>query len=90
MVSAWPLAAIVFTDIVTDGTMQGPSIASTRQIAEATRVPVVASGGVGTLDDLRALCRLPIQGAIVGKALYEEAFTLSQALAILEGGSSDI
>jgi len=84
-VSAWPLAAIVFTDIDTDGTMGGPSIASTRQIAEATRVPVVASGGVGTLDDLRALRKLPVQGAIVGKALYEEAFTISRALAVLEG-----
>lgn len=83
-VSDWPLAAIVYTDIATDGTLAGPNLEATRQLAEATHVPVVASGGVGTLDDLRALRRLPIQGAIVGKALYEKRFTLAEALATFE------
>ena len=83
-VTDWPLAAIVYTDIATDGTLQGPNIPATREIAEATDVPVVASGGVGTLDDLRALKELPIQGAIVGKALYEDAFTIDQAIEAFE------
>ena len=83
-VTDWPLAAIVYTDIATDGTLQGPNIPATREIAEATDVPVVASGGVGTLDDLRALRELPIQGAIVGKALYEDAFTIDQAIEAFE------
>ncbi len=83
-VTDWPLAAIVYTDIATDGTLKGPNVEATRQIAEATHVPVVASGGVGTLDDLRALRELPIQGAIVGKALYEDAFTIDEAIKAFE------
>lgn len=83
-VTDWPLAAIVYTDIATDGTLKGPNIPATREIAEATDVPVVASGGVGTLDDLRALRELPIQGAIIGKALYENAFTIDQAIEAFE------
>ncbi len=86
-VTDWPLAAIVYTDIATDGTLKGPNVEATRQIAEATHVPVVASGGVGTLDDLRALRELPIQGAIVGKALYEDAFTIDEAIEAFEGDS---
>jgi phosphoribosylformimino-5-aminoimidazole carboxamide ribotide isomerase len=83
-VTDWPLAAIVYTDIATDGTLQGPNIDATREIAQATHVPVVASGGVGTLDDLRALRKLPIQGAIVGKALYEDQFTIKEAIEAFE------
>lgn len=83
-VTDWPLAAIVYTDIATDGTLQGPNIEATRLIAESTHVPVVASGGVGTLDDLAALRKLPIQGAIVGKALYEDQFTIEEALEAFE------
>ena len=83
-VNDWPLAAIVYTDIATDGTLKGPNIQATREIAEATHVPVVASGGVGSLDDLIALKELPIQGAIVGKALYENKFTIDQAIQAFE------
>lgn len=83
-VSGWPLAAIVYTDIATDGTMKGPNVPATRAMAEATKVPVVASGGVGTLAHLRALRGLPIQGAIVGRAIYECAFTVEDAIAALE------
>ena len=83
-VSPFPLAAIVYTDIATDGTMQGPNVEQTRAVAQATDVPVVASGGVGTLEHLRALRQLPIQGAIIGRALYEGAMTIHQALAAFE------
>ncbi len=85
-VTDWPLAAIVYTDIATDGTLAGPNIPATRQMAEATKVPIVASGGVGRLEHLRALRDLPIQGAIVGRALYDGAFTIEQALETLEHG----
>lgn len=85
-VSDWPLAAIVYTDIATDGTLKGPNVEATREMAEATHTPIVASGGVGTLEHLRALRDLPIQGAIVGKAIYENAFTVDQAVAVLEKG----
>ena len=84
-VSTWPLAAIIYTDITTDGTMQGPNLPATAALAATTKIPVVASGGVGTLDHLRALRRLPLAGVIVGKALYEARFTVAQALAVLEG-----
>lgn len=84
-VSDWGLAAIVYTDIATDGTLAGPNIPATLQVAQATRIPVVASGGVGTLEHLRALRQLPVQGAIVGRALYDGAFTIEQALAAFEG-----
>lgn len=83
-VSDWPLAAIVYTDIATDGTMKGPNIPETLNIAQKTKVPVVASGGVGTLDHLRALKQLPIQGAIIGRALYEGVFDVKQAVEALE------
>ena len=83
-VSNWPLAAIVYTDIDVDCTLAGPNIDATRKLAEATHVPVVASGGVGTPEHLRTLRKLPIQGVIVGKALYEGAFDVRQALQTLE------
>jgi len=85
-VRGWNLAAIVYTDIATDGTLAGPNLGATRAVTMATDVPVVASGGVGTLDHLRALRQLPLQGAIVGRALYDGAFTIDQALEVLERG----
>lgn len=85
-VRGWPLAGIVFTDIATDGTLQGPNYESTRELAMATTVPVIASGGVGTLEHLRLLRELPIYGAIVGRALYDGAFTIEQAIGVLERG----
>ena len=83
-VNDWPLAAIVYTDIATDGMMTGPNLDATRAMAEATHVPIVASGGVGTLDHLKQLRDLPLQGVIVGRAIYEKAFTAKDALAVLE------
>jgi len=86
-VTDWPLAAIVFTDIAADGTLAGPNVESTRRIAEATKIPIVSSGGVGTLEHLRTLRQLPLQGAIVGRALYDGAFTLDEALHAFEHGA---
>jgi len=80
----WPLAAVIYTDIATDGTMAD----TTSQLAKATDVPVVASGGVGSLDHLRTLRSLPIQGAIVGRALYEGAFSIDEAIDVFEGDES--
>ncbi|MDX1564570.1 MAG: 1-(5-phosphoribosyl)-5-[(5-phosphoribosylamino)methylideneamino]imidazole-4-carboxamide isomerase [Phycisphaeraceae bacterium] len=83
-VSGWPLAAIVYTDIETDGTLAGPNLEATERIARTTDVPVVASGGVGKIEHLLALRRLPIEGAIVGRALYDGAFTIEEALEAFE------
>ena len=73
----------VLTDVAKDGTMQGPNLALLKEVAAATHAPIIASGGVSTLDDIRALRELTsigIEGSIVGKALYAGAFTLEEAL----------
>ena len=73
----------VVTDVTKDGTLQGPNIELLRQVAERTEKPVVASGGISSLDDIAALRELVphgVEGAIVGKALYAGAFTLAAAL----------
>lgn len=85
VVNDWPLAAIVYTDIARDGMLTGPNIQATGDLARACRVPIIASGGVGELTDLQALCGLPLRGVIVGRALYENRFTVEQALATLKG-----
>lgn len=77
-------ARYVVTDVRRDGTLTGPNLELLRQVCAATDRPVVASGGVSSLDDLRALAELVpagVEGAIVGKALYAGAFTLPEALA---------
>ncbi len=73
---------IICTDVARDGMLQGPDLDGLRQMAEQTGLKVIASGGVSSLDDLRALAALPgIEGAIVGQALYTGAFTLPEAIA---------
>ena len=76
-------ARYVVTDVTKDGTLRGPNTDLLRQVCSRTQAPVIASGGVSSLDDLRALRQLVpvgVEGAIVGKALYAEAFTLAEAL----------
>jgi 1-(5-phosphoribosyl)-5-[(5-phosphoribosylamino)methylideneamino] imidazole-4-carboxamide isomerase/N-(5'phosphoribosyl)anthranilate isomerase len=76
-------ARYVVTDVHRDGTLTGPNLDLLRNVCAATDKPVVASGGVSSLDDLRALATLTVEGvegAIVGKALYAGAFTLPEAL----------
>src|SRR4051794_3942203 len=76
----------VVTDITKDGTMRGPNLDLLREVCARTDAPVIASGGVSTLDDLRALATLEplgVEGVIAGKALYAGAFTVAAALAVL-------
>jgi phosphoribosyl isomerase A len=76
----------VVTDVHRDGTLTGPNLDLLREVCARTGQPVVASGGVSTLDDLRALAALEpagVEGVIVGKALYAGAFTVPEALAVL-------
>ena len=81
------VAAIIYTDINRDGAMQGPNVEATAELANAVSIPVIASGGVSSLDDLRALkeCGAPLDGAISGRALYDGAFELGAALDLLKG-----
>jgi phosphoribosyl isomerase A len=76
-------ARYVVTDVTKDGTLRGPNLDLLRDVCDRTSKPVIASGGVSSLDDLRALAGLVehgVEGAIVGKALYARAFTLEEAL----------
>ena len=80
----WGAAAIIYTDIGRDGTERGPDLDGTRSVARAGRVPVIASGGVGSLGDIRAVTALVpdgVAGVIVGRALYTGAVDLADALA---------
>ena len=79
-------AAVIYTDIDRDGVLQGPNLTATAALAEAVTMPVIASGGVASLDDLRALAAAPkIAGAIVGRALYDGCVDLRGALDVLGG-----
>jgi phosphoribosylanthranilate isomerase len=81
-------ARYVVTDVLKDGMLRGPNLDLYRDVCSRTNAPVVASGGVSSLDDLRALAGLTavgVEGAIVGKALYAGAFTLEEALSVVGG-----
>jgi phosphoribosylformimino-5-aminoimidazole carboxamide ribotide isomerase len=80
---------LIYTDIATDGTGEGPSLASTRALAQSLSIPVIASGGVGSLEHVRAVARLAgdgVEGVIIGKALYTGAVRLAEALALEAAG----
>jgi phosphoribosylformimino-5-aminoimidazole carboxamide ribotide isomerase len=76
-----PLAAIVYTDIATDGMLAGPNLAAMREMKAAVRLPVIASGGVTTAEDVAQLAALGVAGCIIGRSLYEGRLTLQAALA---------
>ena len=76
----WPLGAIVYTDISRDGMLDGVNIPATREVVEATSVPVIASGGVSSMDDLWDCKRAGCAGAIVGRAYYEGKIDLARAI----------
>lgn len=79
-------AAVIYTDIARDGTLSGPNVEAVSSLARQVSLPVIASGGVATVEDLRRLKALEadgVEGVIVGKALYEETLTVAEALAVL-------
>ena len=75
-----PLAAVIYTEISRDGMLEGPDVASTLALAETLKTPVIASGGVSSLQDLERLAGSPLAGCIVGRALYDGRFRLDEAL----------
>ena len=78
-------ARYVVTDVTKDGTLKGPNLDLLRNVCKATKAPVIASGGISSLDDLKALKELVsigVEGAITGKALYAGAFTMAEALEV--------
>jgi phosphoribosylformimino-5-aminoimidazole carboxamide ribotide isomerase len=85
------VAALVVTEIARDGTLEGPDVEGLSQVLDATAIPVIASGGVGTLDDLTVLAALEssgrrLSGAIVGRAIYEGRFSVSAGVEACRGG----
>jgi len=83
------VSAVIFTDIHRDGMQTGPNIESTRALAESISIPVIASGGISSLEDVRALMRIEpcgVIGAITGRALYTGALDLREAMALTKRG----
>ncbi|WP_294223080.1 1-(5-phosphoribosyl)-5-[(5-phosphoribosylamino)methylideneamino]imidazole-4-carboxamide isomerase [uncultured Shimia sp.] len=80
------VCAIIYTDILRDGAMKGPNVDATAALAKAVSIPVIASGGVSSVDDLKALknCGAALNGAISGRALYDGAIDLGEALKVLK------
>lgn len=81
-VTHWPLAGLLYTDVAKDGMLLGPNLDHTRELAEAGKVPVIASGGVGTIEHIRQLLELPVWGVIVGRSLYEGTLDLKEAITL--------
>lgn len=75
-----PLAAIIYTDITKDGMMTGPNLERTKALVEAVDVPVIASGGVNTIEDIKKLAEFGPEAVIIGRSLYEGALKLSDAI----------
>lgn len=83
-----PLAAIIYTDIARDGTLEGPNFEATGELCRRVKTPVIASGGVGDLAHVERVATLPVAGCIVGRALYEGKFTLKDAVERAERASA--
>ena len=76
------VAAIIYTDIERDGTGHGIDMQGTIELAQSTRIPVIASGGAGSLEDVRAVKRAKLNGMIIGRAFYDKTISTAEALAI--------
>ena len=85
------ISAIIFTDIDKDGLMSGPNLDAVAEIASSVEIPVIASGGVSSIDDLRQLASLDVRihGAIIGRAIYDGSVDLRAALAEFSAGTAD-
>ena len=75
-----PLAAIIYTDITKDGMMAGPNLERTKALVQAVEVPVIASGGVREISDIKKLAELAVEAVIIGRSLYEGTLKLSDAI----------
>jgi phosphoribosylformimino-5-aminoimidazole carboxamide ribotide isomerase len=80
--AAWPLAALIYTDVGRDGMLEGPNVDGTAEVAAAVPVPVIASGGVTSLEDVAQLARRGLAGCILGRALYEGRIDLAAAITL--------
>lgn len=81
-VSDWPIAGLLYTDVARDGMLQGPNCEQTARLAQATSLPVIASGGVGSIDHIRQVRQTGCWGVVVGRSLYEGTVDLRAAIAV--------
>lgn len=88
--ASWGAAAVLYTDVARDGLGGGPNVAATAALARAAGIDVIASGGVGSLDDIAALARAGVPAAIVGRALYDGKFTVADAARVAHGADAAI
>ena len=77
-----PVAAIIYTDISRDGMMQGANVSGMEEMKQATSIPVIASGGVTTLNDVKQLREAGLDGAIIGRSLYDGVIDLAEAISL--------
>jgi phosphoribosylformimino-5-aminoimidazole carboxamide ribotide isomerase len=82
-VADWPLAAIIYTDIGRDGMLLGPNVEAIKILADLSKIPIIASGGVTDIEDVRRLSALPLLGIIIGRAIYEGQLDLSEAVRLV-------
>lgn len=83
--AGWGAAALLYTDVARDGTGRGPNVAATAELARACGCEVIASGGVASLDDVRALRDAGLEAVVIGRALYDRTFTLADAVRVAKG-----
>lgn len=84
---SWGISEIIFTDITKDGMMKGPNVAGIKKMAKAVNIPIIASGGISSLKDVRRIKKLEkygVRGMIIGKAIYNGAIKLTDAVRIVE------
>ncbi|MFQ5442067.1 MAG: 1-(5-phosphoribosyl)-5-[(5-phosphoribosylamino)methylideneamino]imidazole-4-carboxamide isomerase [Thermodesulfobacteriota bacterium] len=79
------VAALIYTDISRDGTLTGPNVVATEALARSVNIPVIASGGISCIDDIRSYAGKKIEGIIIGKALYAGAVDLKEAIETARG-----
>lgn len=84
-----PIAAIVYTDIARDGMLAGPNFSAMAEMKRAVSAPVIASGGVSSLDDIEQLATIGMDGCIIGRALYDGKFRLAEAIRAADGSIDD-
>ena len=78
------VGAIIFTSVNADGTLKGPALNDTKRLVQLFDIPIIASGGIKDLEDLRELALIDVEGVIIGTALYENRFTLREALEVVK------
>ena len=81
------VGAIIFTSVNADGTLKGPALEDTKRLVQSLDIPIIASGGIKDLEDLRELALIDVEGVIIGTALYENKFTLREALEMVKNAS---